>query len=320
MGPERNREISASVHPPHLLARLCCALIAEAALTIADTDTIRDQTLAIVELPIGLRAPSQCVGVAADSDCSASRSQSADHRQTSQETLIRHLRYIEHVFNVLNMRLREQPYRKDPPADLNTRARIRDAAIVVFGEEGFGVGVRAIAKAAGVSPGLVNHHFGSKDGLRAECDEHVRSLIRTAKTEYVLEPSPTATLQALTEIEEYAPLIAYLMRTFQVGGALLVTWFEHMVADVEAYLAVGIEAGTLRSPTDLGAMARYLATQGGGGFFLFLQLHAAKHDGAIDYRKALREFAEQMMLPAVEMSTHGLFTDSTLLDALRAEQ
>ncbi|WP_433711118.1 TetR family transcriptional regulator [Nocardia sp. CA-084685] len=224
------------------------------------------------------------------------------------------------MFNVLNMRLREQPYRKDPPADLNTRARIRDAAIVVFGEEGFGVGVRAIAKAAGVSPGLVNHHFGSKDGLRAACDEHVRSLIRTAKTEYVLEPSPTATLQALTEIEEYAPLIAYLMRTFQTGGALLVTWFEQMVADVEAYLAIGIEAGTLRSPTDLKATARYLATQSGGGFFFFLQLHEASHDGELDYRKALREFADQMMLPAVEMSTHGLFTDSTVLDALLAER
>lgn len=224
------------------------------------------------------------------------------------------------MFNILNMRLTEQPYRKDPPADLSTRARIRDAAIVVFGEEGFGVGVRAIAKAAGVSPGLVNHHFGSKDGLRAACDEHVRSLIRTAKTEYVQDPSPNATLRALTEIEEYAPLMAYLMRTFQAGGALLVTWFEQMATDVEAYLAVGIEAGTLRSPTDLKATARYLATQNGGGFFFFLQLYEARHDGELDYRKALREYAEQMMLPAIEMSTHGLFTDSTVLDALLAER
>ncbi|MTL11753.1 TetR family transcriptional regulator, partial [Nocardia seriolae] len=46
--------------------------------------------------------------------------------------------------------------------DLTTRARIRDAAITVFGEQGFGVGVRAIAAAAGVSPGLVNHHFGDR--------------------------------------------------------------------------------------------------------------------------------------------------------------
>ncbi len=36
--------------------------------------------------------------------------------------------------------------------DLTATARIRDAAIEQFGEHGFGVGVRAIAKAAGVSP------------------------------------------------------------------------------------------------------------------------------------------------------------------------
>ncbi|WP_329603806.1 helix-turn-helix domain-containing protein, partial [Nocardia seriolae] len=57
------------------------------------------------------------------------------------------------MFNLLNMRSTD---------DLTTRARIRDAAITVFGEQGFGVGVRAIAAAAGVSPGLVNHHFGDR--------------------------------------------------------------------------------------------------------------------------------------------------------------
>ena len=204
--------------------------------------------------------------------------------------------------------------------DLNTRARIRDAAIGVFGEAGFGVGVRAIAKAAGVSPGLVNHHFGSKDGLREACDEHVRTVIRQAKQEYVQHPSAAATLQALAEIEEYAPHIAYLMRTFQTGGALMVTLFEQMRTDVENYLTVGIEAGTLRAPTDLRATAHYLAVQSGGGFFLYLQLYSARHDGALDYRKALREYADQMMLPALEVNTHGLFTDSTLLDGLLSDR
>ncbi|WP_327097421.1 TetR/AcrR family transcriptional regulator [Nocardia vinacea] len=45
-------------YPAHLLARLCCALIGEAALTIADTDTdtTREQTLAILtKLLTGLR-------------------------------------------------------------------------------------------------------------------------------------------------------------------------------------------------------------------------------------------------------------------------
>ena len=65
--------------------------------------------------------------------------------------------------------------------DLTATARIRDAAIEQFGEHGFGVGLRAIAKAAGVSPGLVIHHFGSKDGLRKACDDYVAEKIRTTK-------------------------------------------------------------------------------------------------------------------------------------------
>lgn len=205
-------------------------------------------------------------------------------------------------------------------SDLSTPARIRDAAIVVFGEEGFGVGVRAIAKAAGVSPGLVNHHFGSKEGLREACDGHVRSVIRAVKTDYVQQPSPSATLQALADIEEYAPYIAYLMRSFQTGGPLMVTLFDQMRTDVESYLEAGIAAGTLRRPIDVSATAHYLAVQSGGGFLFYLQLYTVRHDGQLDYRKALREYADQMMLPAVEANTYGLFADSTALDSLLAQR
>ncbi|MBF6327309.1 TetR/AcrR family transcriptional regulator [Nocardia transvalensis] len=198
--------------------------------------------------------------------------------------------------------------------DLSTRARIRDAAIVVFGEQGFGVGVRAIAAAAGVSPGLVNHHFGSKDGLREACDEYVRALIRQVKTDYIRKPSSRGLLEALGEIGDFAPYIAYMMRAFQAGGSLMTTLYEHLVEDVEGYLTVGIEAGTLRPPRDLKATARYLALHNGGAFFLFLQLYAARHDGKLDYRKALQEYGEMAVLPALEIFTNGLFTDSTMLE------
>ncbi len=58
--------------------------------------------------------------------------------------------------------------RNGPAAeDLTARARIRDAALAQFAEYGFDrATVRGIAGAAGVSPGLVRHHFGSKNGLR----------------------------------------------------------------------------------------------------------------------------------------------------------
>ncbi|WP_328387923.1 TetR/AcrR family transcriptional regulator [Nocardia sp. NBC_00416] len=203
--------------------------------------------------------------------------------------------------------------------DLNTRARIRDAALVLFGEEGFGVGVRAIAAAAGVSPGLVNHHFGSKDGLRRECDDQVRAIIRESKMSYMNRPSPGNMLQQLAEIEEFAPVIAYIMRSFQAGGELAAVLFEHMVEDVEQYIEAGIASGAVRKPRDPKAMARYLATVNGGGMLLFLRLRAGA-DGKVDYRQALREYGDQMLLPALEVFTEGLLPDSSALDAFLADK
>ncbi|MFI1911712.1 TetR family transcriptional regulator [Nocardia sp. NPDC020380] len=200
--------------------------------------------------------------------------------------------------------------------DLTTRARIRDAAITVFGQEGFAVGVRAIAAAAGVSPGLVMHHFGSKDGLREACDAWVRETVRTAKMQYIENPTPGSLMEQLGRIEDFAPLMAYLVRSFQVGGPLTRTFFEHMVEDAEQYLRAGIAGGSIKPLRDIPATARFIATNNGGGMMMFLQLYATEHEGPIDFRKALREYADRMMLPALEIYTNGLLTDSSALDTM----
>lgn len=57
--------------------------------------------------------------------------------------------------------------------DLTAKARLRDAALRLFGERGIeATSIREVAKAAGVTGGLVRHHFGSKDDLRAACDAY----------------------------------------------------------------------------------------------------------------------------------------------------
>ena len=57
--------------------------------------------------------------------------------------------------------------------DLTGRAVIRNAALRLFAEHGHdAVTMRGIAAAAGVSPALVVHHFGSKEGLRAAVDAY----------------------------------------------------------------------------------------------------------------------------------------------------
>jgi len=61
-----------------------------------------------------------------------------------------------------------------PATDLTTRARVRNAALELFATRGVkGTTIRHVARDAGVSPGLVQHHFKTKAGLRSAVDDHV---------------------------------------------------------------------------------------------------------------------------------------------------
>ncbi|WP_405163609.1 TetR family transcriptional regulator [Nocardia sp. NBC_01499] len=214
----------------------------------------------------------------------------------------------------------EQPVPQGPATDLTTAARIRDAAIEVFGNEGFQVGVRAIAKAAGVSPGLVNHHFGSKDGLRAACDERVLQLIRDEKLKAITAGSlAKGMLAALAEIEVYGPLVAYMVRSLQAGGPMARSLFDHMAEDAEVYIQQGIEAGAIKPSRDPAARARYLMMLNVGATLLWVQMNQRPGE-KLDFRKAIRELTEELTPPALEFYTQGLLTDPTLLDTFIKEQ
>ncbi len=201
-------------------------------------------------------------------------------------------------------------------ADLTTVARIRDAAIDQFGSRGFDTGVRAIAEAAGVSPALIIHHFGSKEGLRKACDDYIAAEIRSEKSE-ALQSSDAATwLAQIAEIESFAPMMAYLVRSMQTGGELGKALWRTMVTNTEAYLADGVRAGTIKPSRDPAARAKFLAMVGGGAFLLYLQLH----DNPTDLRAVLHDYSRDMVLPALELYTEGLLTDSTMFEAFLARE
>ena len=199
--------------------------------------------------------------------------------------------------------------------DLTATARIRDAAIEQFGAHGFGVGLRAIAEAAGVSAALVIHHFGSKDGLRKACDDYVAEEIRSDKSEAMRSSDPATWFAAMAEIESYAPMMAYLVRSMQTGGELAKTLWRNMIDNAESYLAEGVSTGILKASRDPAARARYLAITGGGGFLLYIQMH----ETPTDLRAVLRDYSRDMVLPALELYTDGLMTDSHMYDAFLAQ-
>ena len=63
----------------------------------------------------------------------------------------------------------------DPPTDdLTAYARIRNAALELYADKGPArTSIREVARAAGVSPGLVQHHFGTKQNLLRAVNEFV---------------------------------------------------------------------------------------------------------------------------------------------------
>jgi AcrR family transcriptional regulator len=124
-----------------------------------------------------------------------------------------------------------------PPQDLTARARIRDAALAQFAEHGTkGTTMRGVAGAAGVSIGLVQHHFGSKEALRRACDEAVvdlfrRRLTRRAAEDTLGEPG------FMAELFETSGLpLRYLARAMVDGSDAAAYVFDQLTSGTEEFL------------------------------------------------------------------------------------
>ena len=98
-------------------------------------------------------------------------------------------------------------------ADLAAPERIWHAALARFAEEGYAASsVRTIAADAGVSPALILHHFGSKEGLRAACDEFVFAFFKDMLGR-VAQAEPAQSMAQFEGFTDEAMLLMrYLMR------------------------------------------------------------------------------------------------------------
>ncbi|MFC5379542.1 TetR family transcriptional regulator [Aquipuribacter nitratireducens] len=197
--------------------------------------------------------------------------------------------------------------------DVTTRARIRDAALVRFGRDGVAAtGVRAVAADAGVSAGLVLHHFGSKDGLRRACDEHVATVIREIKEAQAEDPmgSMDGWVQKVHELDW---LRDYLARELTEGGELAATLFADLSRDAEAYLARWEQHGLVRPSDDPAVRAAYLTATSLG--MLVLRPLLARHLGVPDGPDVLVHVSRS----AMDLYTHGLFADPAVGEQLAAK-
>lgn len=139
--------------------------------------------------------------------------------------------------------------------DRTAKAVIRDEALALFARFGpDAVTVRQIAAAAEVSPALVVHHFGSKQGLRAAVDERVAAVFDELFASMAAAPATIdrsalaadASLAALVlrALPPDSPIPAYLRRLWltgdEAGTALFRRWYEASREMFEALAASGM--------------------------------------------------------------------------------
>ncbi len=121
-------------------------------------------------------------------------------------------------------------------ADLTGRARIRDAALAAFAEEGDAASIRGIARRAGCSPALVQHHFGTKDGLRNACDDYVVAYFRE-QVEAGVDELGLADPDYIADVYRTAPVVIGYLNRCLVENSPKAQWFFDSLVDItEPYL------------------------------------------------------------------------------------
>ena len=199
----------------------------------------------------------------------------------------------------------------DPIPDLTARARLRNSAIELFAVRGFEASVREIAANAGVTAGLITHHFGSKKKLREECDAEVVKQYSILKSDGIAM-SPTQTLTRMAELENYAPMFVYIMRSMREGGPAGAAFLENMIEETVRFTEEGVASGVIRPSRDPQARARYMVTSSLGG--LVLQLSLLPQLDLADTGSAVRRLVDEVTLPTLELYTEGVLTDRRHLD------
>src|ERR1700758_1310750 len=102
--------------------------------------------------------------------------------------------------------------------DLTAKARIRNAALDLYAQNGEDrVSMRAIAAEAGVTLGLVQHHFKTKAGIRAAVDQLVVDYFAQAVAEVPIEGTigqiTAARDKAVRQmLEQNPPVVNYVRR------------------------------------------------------------------------------------------------------------
>jgi TetR/AcrR family transcriptional regulator, regulator of cefoperazone and chloramphenicol sensitivity len=144
----------------------------------------------------------------------------------------------------------------------NGKERLIKVAMRMFADKGYdGITVRDISAAADVSVGLINHHFGSKDGLRDAVDRHFLAQFEETVSNNPFDPRAadqrgTDAVVEWTEgwidrhIDEWSISTAYMRRALLEGNDWGANLFERYYQVVRTMVDRMDAEGRLRPDVD----------------------------------------------------------------------
>lgn len=194
------------------------------------------------------------------------------------------------------------------------RARALDTAVAHFAAAGFNKpALDEIARAASVGTDDVVALFGNEGELRQTCDDYVLgALVGWAHQKATLAGMSDVMRSYTADPGSYRTKIDYLGRVVAENAPPAERFFEVLVDESETIIRAGIRDGTMRPSDDPRALAALIAATVLG------LVTMAPH---IERTLGLGPLQQQMLLhlavPALELFTHGLYTDDAYLSLVR---
>jgi TetR/AcrR family transcriptional regulator, regulator of cefoperazone and chloramphenicol sensitivity len=142
-------------------------------------------------------------------------------------------------------------------SDLTAHARVRNAALEGFARDGVaGTSIRDIAKAADVSPGLVQHHFPNKAALIGAVNDYVIEIATDAFSQPLDTDSPIDIHQQLGDrvtalVREYPTALRYVARSTADGDEATLGIFDAFLEIARSQWQTAAEQNLLRPDADI---------------------------------------------------------------------
>jgi AcrR family transcriptional regulator len=143
------------------------------------------------------------------------------------------------------------------PSDLTPYARVRNAALDRFARDGVAAtSIRDVAKAAEVSPGLVQHHFPSKGALIKAVNDYVIAIATDAFSDPPRGGSAAKIQQELGDrvtalMGEHPTALLYVARSSADGDEAALGIFDAFLAIAATQWRALADEGLLHPDTDL---------------------------------------------------------------------